>query len=363
MHLASILLARVAASVQERVRAEAAMAERFAPRFNAVSLLPPGETQLSSIFRWMLDENETHGQGATFRDSFIADLLNGNPLKWSGSRVAAEVSTRDGLGRMDLLMVSGDDNRCVVIENKPWAIWQPGQLIRYLNDQGPHRPDVRVHALIGHFDAAASLGAHWASSTTDPLPSNVTASSFEDVAAWIAGCARACRAERVRSFLDDLTSYCRESILSEPSMEEIDVTADLILAGGDDALAAARSIGAALPLALSRAASGRLNGIEETVGSNPTVRVEIDGVVLNFVLFGDLTPWVGVTNKQWAPQLKGAVAWGQPERLWPRWSYVRKVGTEGQQLDEAARAGDLDAVARLIPVVARTMIGNAPAQS
>ena len=357
MKVATALLARVAASESERARAEAALKHRFAPSFNTVALLSPGETRMSGIFRWLLDETASHGQGAAFRDRFVADLLGEAPETWNGATVACEIATADGRGRIDLLMQSQDGTRCIVIENKPWAGWQTDQLARYLSDQLSRGRETRVHALIGDDDAAGALERHWASGSKEPLPRSVTACGFDAVAAWLEGCAQVTRADRVRSFLYDLADYCRRFILREFNMTEINDTADLILAGGEESLRAARSIAAAVPLALSRGVAGRLNASAEVVGNFPSVRVAVEGVVLDFVLFGDLNPWVGVTDKAHANQLQGQVSWGTPERLWPRWIYVRKVGEQGRALAQAASLGDLDTIAQLIPVVGRSVIG------
>lgn len=363
MSAATRLLSRVTAAGAERARAEAAMAQRFAPGFNPVALLSPGENDLSKVFGWLLDEAGTHGQGPAFRDSFVSDLLNDDPGLWARARLAAEVSTNDGLGRIDLLMESGDASRCVVIENKPWAGWQTNQLRRYLEDQRGCRAEVRVHALIGHADVAGSLKRHWRESSDEPLPAAVTASGFDDVVAWLDRCGAICRAERVRGFLNDLADHCRKAILSEGSMEETTATADLILAGGEEAVSAAQSIAAALPLALTTAAATRVAGIVQIVANQPTVRITINGVPVNFVLFGDVTPCAGVTEKACVPLLTGYRDWGKPERLWPRWQWLKRLGAEGEALTVAANAGDLAAVERLLPIVARAMIGPVEATS
>ncbi len=361
MNVASSLLARVAAAESERAKAEAALTLRFAPRFNAVALLMPGETRLSQVLRWMLDENETHGQGAAFRDRFVVDLLNDRPERWIRGRIACEVATRDGSGRIDLLMLSEDASRCVVIENKPWAGWQAEQLPRYLTDQASHRDEVRVHALIGADDATGALEKHWADCSTEPLPPAITASGFDAVAAWLDNCAMVTQAESVRRFLYDLADYCRRFILSEASMTDINETAELILAGGEEVLRAARAIAAAVPLAMTRDVAARVNGTVETVGSNPTVRVMVDGVAIGFVLFGTPSPWAGVTEKACVEQLQAEIVWGRPERLWLRWVYLSKAGEHGRALAGAVSSEDAELIASLIPTVARVLIGSEPA--
>ncbi len=357
------LLARVAAAESERMKAEAALTLRFAPRFNPVALLMPGETRLSAVLRWLLDENETHGQGGVFRDRFIVDLLNDRPENWAGARIECEVATVDGRGRIDLLMLSHDGARCVVIENKPWAGWQADQLPRYLADQLVKRDEVRVHALIGTDDAAAALEQHWSTCSREPLPPTITASGFDAVAAWLDYCAMITMAENVRRFIHDLADYCRRFILSEPSMTEINETAELILAGGEQTLRAARAIAAAVPLAMTRDIAARANGTVEIVGNNPAVRVVLDGVAVSFVLFGTPSPWAGVTEKARTEQLRGAIVWGQPERLWPRWTYLRKAGEEGRALAEAVASEDGELIANLIPTFARVLVGSEPLTS
>jgi hypothetical protein len=140
-------------------------------------------------------------------------------------------------------------------------------------------------------------------------------------------------------------------------MKEIDDTADIIQAGGRDALQAARAIADALPLAMTREVARNLDGSVEWIGSYPSVRAEIDGVVLNFVLFGHLAPWAGITDAAKSEQLNGNISWGAPERLWPKWAYLKRAGEQGPALIQAATSGDADAVAALIPTVARTLIG------
>lgn len=354
----SVLLAGVAAAERERRRAEAVLASAFAPSFNIVKLIAPGETQLSEVFRWLLDETETHGQGRAFRDLFVAEALGDEPDRWEGARISCEVPTKDGRGRIDLLLESRDGARCVAIENKPWAGWQARQLARYLDDQLLRRTEVRVHALIGGGDPAGELERHWAEWTNEPLPAEVDASGFDMVVAWIEACARAARPDKVRSFLFDLADHCRQSILSEPSMTETRDTADLILAGGEGALHAAHLIAAALPLALTREVARRAGGATETVGSFQTVRVTVDGVPLAFALFGVGAPWAGVTEARYEERLRGEVAWGKPEKLWPRWTYLKRLGGQGGAIVAAAERGDPATVAALIPEVARVLLGD-----
>lgn len=358
---------RVTAAHHERARAEAALAADFAPAFNAVALLGPGETALSAAFRWMLDERESHGQGGRFRDLFFQHVLEDGVEDWDGARVSCEVSTRNGDGRIDLLIESRDGQVCVAIENKPWAIWQTDQIARYLDDQQSSRLRVRVHALIGGSgDATEELRRHWRDDRTVPrvelLPVEVSASDYTTVTRWIQACAEAARPERVRGFLFDLARYCRSTVLMEPAMTDSRETASLILAGGPDALRAAYAVEAAmrdLTRELTEAVSARLGGSRDMVGKFEAVRLEVDGVPFAFALFGlGQGGWVGVTDEQWVASLDAKLGWEAAEKQWPRWIYLRDAGEEGRSLNEAVLAFDLDAIVLSLPRVARLLINT-----
>jgi len=168
------------------------------------------------------------------------------------------------------------------------------------------------------------------------------------------------QAENVRRFLNDLADYCRRFILSEASMTEINETAELILAGGEEGLRAARAIAAAVPLAMTRDVAARVNGTVETVGSDPAVRVVVDGIAISFALFGIPSPWAGVTEKARVEQLQGEIVWGRPERLWLRWVYLSKAGEHGRALAGAVSSDDAELIANLIPTVARVLMGSRP---
>jgi hypothetical protein len=83
----------------------------------------------------------------------------------------------------------------------------------------------------------------------------------------------------------------------------------------------------------------------------------VDGVHVHFALFGTASPWGGVTDRGRVNDLNGAINWSRPESRWPRWSYLKAMGTDGGELARAAALGDLGRVAELVIPVARTMIG------
>lgn len=358
MHPVSELLEHVTTRQAERRQARAATAKRFAPDFNIVDMFGPDETKLSGLFRWLLDETGNHEQGGLFRDRFVADILLDDPGQWQGATVSCEVSSSDGSGRVDLLLLSQNGARCVVIENKPWAAWQRGQLSRYLADHQARGREVRVHALIGHGDPAGSLAQHL---SEQPVPTGhfpIAASGFDKVVAWLETCAELAQADKVRSFIGDLADYCRRSVLREAAMTEENDTAGLILAN-EHGLRAAKAIAAALPLARSKYVEQRLVGARvEVVAGQAIILVPIDGIYLRFVLFGQNNPFVGVNHLADVPRMRGAICWDKFEKRWPRSIKVAQAGTEGLMLHAAVLNDDVEEVARLVPAVARIVMGS-----
>lgn len=83
------------------------------------------ETMHSKLIQFLLDENESHGQGNKFLIALLNQLNISNPTegKWY---VTAES------GRIDVLLKRSNPHSVVIIENKSnWAVDQPNQLYRY----------------------------------------------------------------------------------------------------------------------------------------------------------------------------------------------------------------------------------------
>lgn len=346
------LLARVNAAKHERQKANAAFQKDFAPDFNPVELLAPGETRLSEVLRWLLDEHETHGQGPHFRDYFVSDLVGGKSSDWVGATVACEVVTADGRGRIDVLLSSADGKQRVAIENKPWAGWQEAQLSRYLQDQARAASSVHVLALIGAAEADQELRRHW-----PDCPENVTAHSFDKVATWLEDCAAGVRPDQVRRFLFNTADYCRRFVMNEANPDKGSETAALLVTGGPDLLKAAIDVADALPRALTQQVAHMTGGTYHQVGNAHAVQINRNGIPLSFVLFGTSAAWAGVTGDAFIGQLSQQVVWGNPEAKWPRWAWAKNLGEEGGILANAAAKNDFERAAELLPAVAQVMLG------
>lgn len=359
------LLAKVSAQTEASKKAKANLQREFAPNFNPVELMAPGETRLSEVIRWMLDETESHGQGCAFRDQFVTDILQNEPSDWERASVACEVGTEHEYGRIDILMISADQKRRLAIENKPWAGWQKEQLARYLRDQTNYDCDVTVLALIGSADPKNALESHWRENDNGPCPDNVKAFDFHSVADWIEKSAAIARPTRVRDFLFAVAEYCRRYVMNEPADAEIEETATLMRNAGPEILNAAIKISNALPLALTQHIATLVGGTVDKVNGMNVVRYEVDGTPMNFVLFGLNRPWAGLTEKSFVGRLSETLPWARPDSSWHGWNYINNLGDEGAALAGALANQDLERVAALLPALAKVMIDapSAKAQS
>ena len=79
---------------------------------------------MSYVFAYLLDPNETHGQGDLFLRKFLEDVApNWLPNNcWSSVSVRTEVlTTRIKRNReIDIVIAFDDNQRAIAIENKPW---------------------------------------------------------------------------------------------------------------------------------------------------------------------------------------------------------------------------------------------------
>ena len=118
---------------QYRVEVEAHLARRFS-FFHFIDF---DENRMSDVFAYLLDPNETHGQGSLFLEEFLKDvhvkwLPEGG---WSRIRVGREVPTTkiENWRRIDIEIAFqiDDGQAAIAIENKPWAGDQDQQLSDY----------------------------------------------------------------------------------------------------------------------------------------------------------------------------------------------------------------------------------------
>jgi len=189
-----------------------------------------GENKLSQILAYFLNQNERHGQGSTFLDSFLevaglAEQTSG----YSKVHVRTEQPTHEDR-RLDIYLEFDDGRFRIGIENKIWAKDQPRQLSDYnkflsrkdnnycLIYLTPYNKDPGEHS-ISKDDAEAlrESGVFKALDHSDGISKLLKR--------WISDC----HADKVRSFLKDLHQHIQHTINGEKFMGQNDMIAEYIL--------------------------------------------------------------------------------------------------------------------------------------
>lgn len=200
---------------------------KTAPGFSVANLLLHREYQLSWVFAHLLDPDANHDQGDAFLAVLLEELGDRSPGVWSPPGAGVTVTTEhsasvempDGeerSGRIDIL-IKREDCRRIAIENKPWAWDQDQQVERYLR----WLQDSAREAKKG---CDSFLLLYWSGNGTAPAWSNDREPWMEkrcitmpykkngdapSVEGWLGRCVKACEAEPVKLFLNDLIGYVR----------------------------------------------------------------------------------------------------------------------------------------------------------
>ena len=223
---------------------------QLAQRFNVFDYLRTDELGLSRIVADLLNPRGKHGQGPVFLEL----LLRGLKLPFATSErldhanVEVERTIKDGR-RLDICVRIG--NRCLAIENKPYAGDQPGQvddylhwlksqgfessLLIYLSPQGepPSPESVELADLQGESNAHHFFNImpyHGAQE-------DVRDDDFGDyrldftLAEWLADCQKSCKVDRLRWFLRDAEAFCKRTVGGQAvTSTESNTLAEFVLA-------------------------------------------------------------------------------------------------------------------------------------
>ena len=211
---------RPAVDIVRRVQAE--LDRRAATRFFLFDFFHPQETDLSRIFRGLLDPGGTHGQGDTFLRLFLDQVREALDKNVRGrfrdgnlrdSQVHLEHRTAAGRSIDIVLRLPGDT--WIGIENKPWAAEQQNQVrdyLKYLAGGAGRKKDADAWLiyLSGDGKRPETLPDDTEARMRCPtLPYRSAEHGSPSLETWIENCRMECEAERVRWFLTDLQRYIR----------------------------------------------------------------------------------------------------------------------------------------------------------
>ena len=243
----------------------------MARQFNVLDYISTSELGLSRVIADLLNPNAAHGQGVLFLDLLLGGLKRSSergqrPLDLTKSygdwaieaknvRVETEraiaVETKRGSLDVCVEIGVGDDTRCLVLENKPYARDGFRQIEKYLDhlehSYGDGQDGAARHCLI-YLPGTGRMPAEWSvdrQRLDKERPERDFAvmpycravpgveSEGEDasflldyaLADWFRECRRACDVDRLRWFLGDAETFCErrfgENVMTDTAWDQI----------------------------------------------------------------------------------------------------------------------------------------------
>ena len=207
-------------------------------RFNLFNFWHPGENKLSEILSFFLDPKEAHGQGDTFLKIFLEVYkLDQFITSFNHIQVKCEHAITNQR-RIDIFLHFYADNFVIAIENKFGAGDQQNQLRDYAAYLTKFKRFVLFYltpAGVTPSEGSISKGdyeLHFSAETIRPL------SYKSDIIELINRWSIACRAERIRHFLNDFEQYFKQELMGESFSNEHKIVADYAMSTPENLKAA-----------------------------------------------------------------------------------------------------------------------------
>ncbi len=208
-------------------------------RFNLFNFWYPGENKLSQILAFFLDPKQTHGQGDVFLKIFLDEFgLKQFVNDTNNVSIKCEYAITDQR-RIDILITFYSDGFAIGIENKFGAGDQENQLhdyakylksrfnkhvLFYLTPNGTEPSLTSINK--ENYELYTSDGSMQIISYTNNIISLINQWSL------------ACRADRVRFFLNDFEQYFKQELIGDTFMNEHQIVADYALSTPENLAAA-----------------------------------------------------------------------------------------------------------------------------
>lgn len=202
---------------------------QLARRFNVFRYLRTDELGLSRMIADLLDPAGDHGQGATFLQLLTAKLNFAKDVNLAGAKVQTERPIDvDGRRRLLDICVEIDSKHCVVIESKSNdAGDQEGQVEDYLTWlERNYQHNMLVYlSPTGDYPSELSVASETINALEAETPKRlvIMPCSSNDVSDddsklrlpfslvdWLADCRRSCDVDRLRWYLRETETYCRQ---------------------------------------------------------------------------------------------------------------------------------------------------------
>lgn len=262
------LLRKAGLELQVFREVERRLQKQAAPEFTLFEFIKSDEVGLSACIAALLDPKGSHGQGTDYLALFLEHL--GFDSKWHRDLDDAHVvleSQANGMRRIDI-SITLPGNRCIAIENKPWATDQGHQL----RDYGKHLEQTTASnqwALVYLCEREPSkesipkeLRETWSQTH------NFYHLKFSGAVEWLRACEMRTRPPTVRLFIDELAKFVSREVCGEAELGQGEIVKQLALES-DESLRAALVVAKSISeVKLHLLQTGLHHPYERTVAAN-----------------------------------------------------------------------------------------------
>lgn len=199
---------------------------QLARKFDFFRFIDLNENRMSDVFAYLLNPDETHGQGELFLGKFLEDVTD----EWLPNssrypvRIGREVLTpRNRRIDIEIAFQSDDGPAAIAVENKPWAGDQDQQLSDYaehLESESMYKGRFKLIYLTpnGEKPSEASIAPEERKKREDAKQLDYASiRKWASDTGWLKRAESEVKAERVRWFVSDFRKALIESL---PLQEE-----------------------------------------------------------------------------------------------------------------------------------------------
>ncbi len=234
----------------------------LARRFNVLDYLKTNELGLSRIIADLFNPEASHGQGALFLRTFLANFKSFHePLKnWPDldrrTSVVREQRTEEGRQIDVVVEIHGPDGKyCLAIENKPYAHDQENQvkdyleyleeeyeerfLLIYLSPTGEEPSEWSIHKdeLNEKWKGRFAIMPYYRNRSHEEVEDELNDFRLShSLADWLGESRKNCDVERLRWFLRDAETFCQRKFGGQTMTTDIEADAirDFVMSDQDN---------------------------------------------------------------------------------------------------------------------------------
>ena len=197
---------------------------QWATGFNVFNFIEPDENKLSDVLAWLLDPQESHGQGDLFLRLLFKQLGLGADAKLTVDAMVRREAPTFGIQkyrrRMDVLVEAGE---WLAIENKVDSPEQPEQVKDYLEHLHRCTRNRSIESTLIYLTPDGRLPESLRPAVLNKCEESGRLHCWNyqvELRSWLEDCRRGCEAQKIKIFLTDFIGYVESELEREAKNEQ-----------------------------------------------------------------------------------------------------------------------------------------------